>query len=130
LLIEQALSPHRRRQVILAGGCLLAAAALGLGTAQTSNAAVAKAAAAPAAGWHHYTPDLDGGSLLGIYAPTVGSAWGVGENESGDSAYIHFNGSSWSSVSGPNIGAVHVRICGSREVRSLPATRPSICHRA
>lgn len=105
MLIEQALSA-RRRQVITAVGCVLAAAALALGTAQASNAAVAKAEATPAAGWHNYTLDIDGGSLLGIYAPTVSDAWGVGENDSGGSAYVHFNGSSWSSVSGPSIGPV------------------------
>jgi membrane protein implicated in regulation of membrane protease activity len=105
LLTEQAL-PARGRRVILAGGCALAAAALALGPAQASNAAVAKAAATPAAGWHSYTPDLAGGSLLGLYAPTVGSAWGVGESESGGSAYVRFNGSSWSGVSGPDIGPV------------------------
>jgi hypothetical protein len=105
LLTEQAL-PARRRQVIMAGGCVLAAAALALGTAQASNAAVAKAAATPAAGWHNYTLDIGGGSLLDIYAPTVSDAWGVGESDSGGSAYVHFNGSSWSSVSGPSIGPV------------------------
>jgi hypothetical protein len=93
-----------RRRVLLAGGCVLAAAALAFGTAQASQAAAVKPAATPGAGWHSYNPNLDDSSLLDVYAPTLTSAWGVGETESGGSFYIHFNGSSWASVSGPDIG--------------------------
>lgn len=95
-----------RRRAIMAGGCLLAAAALALGTGQAGQAAVASPAATPAAGWHSYNPNTGNGSLLGIYAPTVGSAFGAGQNASGGSAYLKFNGSSWQSMSGPNIGPV------------------------
>jgi hypothetical protein len=103
----------RRHQAILAGGCVLAAAALALGPAQTARAAAATPArhvtakATPGPGWHTYNPGLGTeGSLLGLYAPTVGSAWAAGENASGDSAYLKFDGSSWASVSGPSIGPV------------------------
>lgn len=114
--VEQALEsngPHvitcssrpGRRRVILAGGCVLAAAALAFGTAQASQAAtVQPAAATPSAGWHSYNPNLGDSSLLDVYAPTLTSAWGVGETQSGGTFYLHFNGSSWAGVSGPNIG--------------------------
>lgn len=103
----------RRRQAILGGGCVLTAAALVLGLAQTAEAAAAPptrhvtANAAPSPGWHTYSPGLGTeGSILGLYAPTVGSAWAAGENASGGSAYRKFDGSSWASISGPNIGLV------------------------
>jgi hypothetical protein len=98
---------------MLAGGCMLTAAALALGSAQASSAAALRAparhhagAAALSAGWHSFNPGLPDLSPFSIYAPTVSSAWGAGETASGASAYLHFNGSSWKSMSGPNIGPI------------------------
>jgi hypothetical protein len=105
-------APASGRRVIIAGGCLLAAAALALGSAQASGAspyrvpAEHKAAgpATPSPGWHSYNPGLPDGSPFEIYAPSVSSAWGAGETQSGASAYLYFNGASWQSMSGPDVG--------------------------
>lgn len=76
----------------------VAAAALTLGTSP------AGAATTPSAGWHSYTPSIGGGSLLDLYAPSAGDAWGVGESSTGGALYQHFNGTAWKNVSGPSIG--------------------------
>jgi hypothetical protein len=94
----------RRRRAILGSGCVLAAAALSLGMTPASQAATA-----PAAGWRSYANPLSGGEVQAVYAPSIDDAWAVGSTTlggTGDSAYIHFNGSAWSLVSGPQIGPV------------------------
>lgn len=99
-----------RRRTILASGCVLTAAVL-IASAPASNAASFKpaprhraAAASPAPGWHSYNPGTGSGSVLALYAPSVSSAFAVGQDASGDSAYLKFNGSSWQGMNGPNIG--------------------------
>lgn len=89
------------RRAFLAVGCVLAAAALAIGTAQASQAA-----AAPAPGWNTYITPLGGGQITGVYAPSLTDAFAVGSTTptGGASAYLHFNGTAWSSFSGPNIG--------------------------
>jgi hypothetical protein len=80
---------------------MLVAAAFAFGAGQASEAATT-----PAAGWHSYTPPGGGGSLLDMYAPSAGDAWAVGQTDTGGSLYMHFNGTAWSAVSGPDIGPV------------------------
>jgi hypothetical protein len=90
-----------RSRPALISGAVVAAAGLVLG-----SASAASGAATLAAGWHSFTPPIGDGLLYDIYAPSVTDAWAVGESASGGSVYLHFNGSAWSSVSGPALGPV------------------------
>jgi hypothetical protein len=117
---------------MLAGGCLLAAAALALGPAQASSAATAHARAghhaakaALSAGWHRFKVPLTASSpSFSIYAPTVSSAWGAGGTAiDGSSVYLHFNGTVWTTMTGPNIGAIgYIGGTSARDLWAISAT--------
>lgn len=94
------------RRAFLVVGSVLAASALAMGTAQASQAA-----GVPAPGWNTYTAPLVGGEVMAAYAPSLDDAWAVGSTSfqgGGHSAYLRFNGTAWSSVSGPDIGDIAV----------------------
>lgn len=90
-----------RRRAVAAMGVVLPALALVLATSQAGQAATI------GAGWHDFSPSLGTSSLEAMYAPTAGDAWAVGQTSSQQSLYLHFDGSSWSSVNGPDINTLY-----------------------
>lgn len=96
-----------RRRAVAALGVMLPALALVLATSQASQAGQAGQAATVGAGWHDFSPSLGTSSLEAMYAPTASDAWAVGQTSSQQSLYLHFDGTSWSSVDGPNIYTVY-----------------------